>query len=261
MEQLSHPLTLAILPSSWASSLSYLNTVDKIDWHSHFCYKIVISLDNPFDCTLGSTKFEGIYGFLLNRNVPNCSNSPNSTLLGTIIEPDSAWAIRIRALLAEEDSVDIERFLTKKQIGNILPLNYKDLSNDTLTTHLSSQLDIFFKCCDHAPIIDKRIQATLGYIDVNINKSISVSDLANLTKLSIGRTRHLFSEQMGISFSQYFLWRRIKLTMASAIMDKNNLKKACVRYGFTDQSHFNRSFSRIFGVTPKAIVRQSRVLV
>lgn len=38
--------------------------------------------------------------------------------------------------------MDIERFLTKKQIEKILPTNYEDLSNNELTAHLTAQRDI-----------------------------------------------------------------------------------------------------------------------
>ncbi|WP_221394637.1 helix-turn-helix transcriptional regulator [Dyadobacter sp. NIV53] len=90
---------------------------------------------------------------------------------------------------------------------------------------------------------------------------MELEDLSNYINLSPERIRHLFVEQMHIPFTQYVLWKRIRKTIQLVIREESTINEACHRFGFTDQPHFNRSFKRIFGLTPLVVIRNCRVLL
>ena len=166
-------------------------------------------------------------------------------------------------MLADKDFLDIESLLDPSNKLLILPATYKPLPNNVLASHVASFLDAILAGSQHNDMLksDKRIIATLDYIDGNLKKRIEVKDLVKFTGLSAERTRHLFVEKVGINFSQYVLWLRIRKTLACVILEKVSMKEATSRCGFTDQSHFNRSFIRIFGQSPRNLLEKGRVLI
>jgi len=82
--------------------------------------------------------------------------------------------------------------------------------------------------------------------------------IAHHIYLSPERTRHLFLEQIEIPFSQYILWKRIKGVLSATIKGNQTFFEASLQYGFTDQSHFNRFFKRMFGISATMILKNSR---
>jgi AraC-like DNA-binding protein len=84
--------------------------------------------------------------------------------------------------------------------------------------------------------------------------------VADHIHLSPERTRHLFLEQIDVPFSQYVLWRRTKAVLIAVTQGKQNFHGASLQYGFTDQSHFNRFFKRMFGISASMVLKNSRLV-
>jgi AraC-like DNA-binding protein len=103
-------------------------------------------------------------------------------------------------------------------------------------------------------IKDNRILKSIEYLTYNINKSIKISEVADFVCLSESRFAHLFKLQVGIPFRRYILWLRIQKTLLS-FLDGNSFTSASYDGGFTDISHFNRTFKEMFGNTPSAILK------
>jgi len=171
--------------------------------------------------------------------------------------------LKLNGLLGDKSWLNMNMILHAKQYSNVLPDNYKELSNIKLIPYVNGFLESFFSMIppSNRINIDDRIQRILKFIDVNLHRPLELEDLSKHINLSPERIRHLFVQQMHITFSQYVLWKRIRKTMEVVIKEESRIIEACHRFGFTDQSHFNRSFKRIFGLTPFGIIRNSRVLL
>lgn len=108
---------------------------------------------------------------------------------------------------------------------------------------------------------DKRIQQLLTKLDHCLLgeciKPISwrAAEVASELALSESRFLHLFSEELGIAWRPYLLWRRM-LCAVQAIINKCSATEAAHLAGFSDSAHLSRIFRRTFGMT----IRQAQIL-
>lgn len=87
----------------------------------------------------------------------------------------------------------------------------------------------------------------------SIEKSLGEGhlDLAQVAAplgLSSERFRHVFTAGVGLPFSRYVLWRRVRLGVL-ALSAGQNATAAAHTAGFADLPHFARSLKALFGIT------------
>lgn len=73
--------------------------------------------------------------------------------------------------------------------------------------------------------------------------------IAEYCHLSPTRFLHLFKERTNLSFRRYQLWN--KLVKSLPYLEKNSVTDTAYAFGFSDNSHYTRTFIETFGVTPK----------
>ncbi|KGY10074.1 AraC family transcriptional regulator [Vibrio sinaloensis] len=90
------------------------------------------------------------------------------------------------------------------------------------------------------------------YIEQHLSQKISVAQLAGSVFLGESQFHNLFKEQMGITPHQYVLSKRID--MAKQLIAQGNLSLGQVAEltGFSGQSTFTHTFSRLQGISPSA---------
>lgn len=250
--------------SSWEYSISFIADMGSVIEHNHHCYKVVISLNNDFECLIDGQVLVGLRGFVVNQTVPHSCYAPNASVLVNFVEADSLLGWKLRDLLADRSYLPIESVLAPEQFNQVLPTNYRELGNEVLIPYVNAFLNSLSPIVQQSSglqPVDERIRLALCLIDQNLQERLELRDVASHINLSVDHARHLFVQQLGIPFSQYVRWKRIRKTMAVAVTEERKLTNACLRFGFTDQPHFNRTFKRIFGVTPSTIIRHCRVLL
>lgn len=92
----------------------------------------------------------------------------------------------------------------------------------------------------------------LVYIDSNINKKLNLRDLANIVGYSPFYFSKLFSEIFGVSVTNYIRIRKLQYSMISLLQGEKIIDVA-YRYGFESHEGFTRSFTKLFGSTPKIV--------
>jgi AraC-like DNA-binding protein len=102
--------------------------------------------------------------------------------------------------------------------------------------------------------LDARIASVRAHVERNVAGKLSLADAARAVHLSPGRLRHLFMEQTGTTFRAYLVWQRL-LRACALMMEGASWTEAAHAVGFADSAHLSRSFRRMFGVSPAAIVR------
>lgn len=100
----------------------------------------------------------------------------------------------------------------------------------------------------------------LDFIGANLHRPLVVSEVADLINLSPDRTRHFFKEQVGVPFSQYVLWKRMKGVIQAVVTRRLNMNRAAFEYGFANQSHFSRIFRHMFGAMPTLVLKNKPAL-
>jgi AraC-like DNA-binding protein len=89
-----------------------------------------------------------------------------------------------------------------------------------------------------------------AYIEANLESKLEVRGLADLVSFSKSHFFRAFKRSLGLPPMAYVMLRRVeraKLLMTSTSRQLIEIALAC---GFADQSHLNRSFRRLVGVSP-----------
>ena len=99
---------------------------------------------------------------------------------------------------------------------------------------------------------DERILRAIAYINANLDRKVTLDDVAGAAFLSPSRFRHLFVEQTGLALRPYILWRRFLLVWELAMQGKS-MSEAAHAAGFADAAHLTRTCKRTFGFPPTAL--------
>ncbi len=94
------------------------------------------------------------------------------------------------------------------------------------------------------------LEAVDRYIEQHLSRRISVAQLASSVFLGESQFHSLFKDQIGITPHQYVLGKRID--MAKELIEKGNLNFGQIAEltGFSNQSTFTHTFSRLQGISP-----------
>lgn len=96
----------------------------------------------------------------------------------------------------------------------------------------------------------------VDFIDANLDKNISLAELAVIARLSQYHFARLFKQAFDISPHQYLI--RCRVERAKHLISMGNLSIATIAQtvGFASQGHFTYDFKRLVGVTPKVFLQQ-----
>jgi len=242
--------------------MCFYTDISVVDVHYHSCYQIVVSTKYSYDSIIEDRNYKKLKGFIIDKYTKHSCTAPVGSFLVYYIESRSFLGKQLKRVLIKEKFIDIEKVLTKQQLEKLqIDFSKKDLTTPEIKV-LSDRLlcDIFKSWV--APVTleikDSRITHAIDYINENLSDSMTLNDVAKHIFLSPERTRHLFLEQIEVPFSQYILWKRIKAVLTAVIQGEQTFFDAALQYGFTDQSHFNRFFKRMFGISATMILKNSR---
>jgi len=107
--------------------------------------------------------------------------------------------------------------------------------------------------------VDSRIERVIDIIQNSISENLLLSDLESVANLSPSRLTELFKQQTGLPIRRYRLWYRIYVTVLKVGQGKT-LTDAAAEAGFTDSSHFIRTFRSMLGTAPRCIFSQAQPL-
>ena len=94
------------------------------------------------------------------------------------------------------------------------------------------------------------VQRMQDYIEVNLARDISLSDLARVSLFSPWYSYRLFREYLGLTPTEYI--RRLRLSQAAIRLrdGKNRVIDVAFDLGFSNVDTFTRAFFRAFGLNP-----------
>jgi AraC family transcriptional regulator len=95
-----------------------------------------------------------------------------------------------------------------------------------------------------------RLRRVLDYISMNIDKEITLAQLAGVAGLSVFHFARTFTRAMGVSPHRYVSRTRLENAMADIAAGKLSLAEIAFNAGFSSQASFTRAFYRVSGLTP-----------
>ncbi len=95
-----------------------------------------------------------------------------------------------------------------------------------------------------------RIGKALGYLENSLQRSVSLTELTDLTAMSVSTLNRTFKKATGFSPIEYHL--RIRIKKAGELLCGSNfsITEIAGRTGFDDSNYFSRQFKKITGITP-----------
>jgi AraC family transcriptional regulator len=90
----------------------------------------------------------------------------------------------------------------------------------------------------------------VSYIDGHLESRLDVPLLAKLVSFSKSHFSRAFKQSLGLPPMAYVKMRRIERAKVLMISTNQQLTEIALICGFADQSHLNRSFRRVIGVSP-----------
>ena len=105
----------------------------------------------------------------------------------------------------------------------------------------------------HGGLSPARTQRIYEYISSNLDRNISIEELAEMAGLSVHHFARAFKQTVGMPPHCYILQRRIEQAQQMLRTTKLPLSDIALSLGFSDQSHLARHFRRMTGVPPSAV--------
>jgi AraC family transcriptional regulator len=99
-----------------------------------------------------------------------------------------------------------------------------------------------------------KLKFVTDYINSHLERELSLNELAAIAQLSPYHFSRAFKQSTGISPHQYVIQQRVERASKLLVQGKMSIAEVAQACGFTHQSHLNRHFKRITGVTPKTLL-------
>lgn len=203
--------------------------------HAHFSIEVAFALSGSLHISTVNHEYPDIQAAIIGSNVLHTFSCLDGECQLYFIDPTAT----IVEQLMKDYPIESNNLVV---LDPIEAEKFKEKSN--------------FIACETHPLFfptknrDERIQKCLDWIEANITEEgINITMLSEKLFLSESRLAHLFKEQMGISIHQYILWKKIG-TAVNKSLEGYSLTECAHFSGFTDSSHFNKTFKKMFGVNP-----------
>lgn len=96
-----------------------------------------------------------------------------------------------------------------------------------------------------------QLKLVVDYINAHLDQELSLEELAAIAQLSAYHFCRSFKRSTGLTPHQYVIRQRVERAKLLLKDGKIGILEVALACGFTHQSHLNRHFKRLIGVTPK----------
>ncbi|MEM8550437.1 MAG: AraC family transcriptional regulator, partial [Verrucomicrobiota bacterium] len=101
------------------------------------------------------------------------------------------------------------------------------------------------------------LRRALNYIHGNLDKPISLKQMAEMSGVSVSYFSILIKQATGMSFVAYLNGLRMDYACSLLSSTSINIMDICYQSGFNDYSHFSRNFKKTTGLSPKEYRKQN----
>lgn len=242
----------------WEGKFLYIGNSIKTNIHEHHALQIAISEEKPFMMRIADGKWKKFRSLIINSDQPHECVLKNGRVYFLSLDPESIPAKRIKGkFLSGSNFSSVPQDLLTPYIKRIK----KQSSRKINCAIISKITDNFINALSDSSVsikqVDERISTVIGILKNSLDSKIKLKHLAEKVFLSETRLVHLFKEQTGIPVRKYLLWHRINIAVKEIIAGEK-LTGATHTAGFSDSAHFSKTFKRMFGTSPTALLKNSQ---
>lgn len=215
--------------------VGYLGGTDQNSSHAHSATQLAIGISDEVAITFSDGTVQGRVLFIA-PGVRHMAQEMHGQVMFLYLSPQTHLS---RALLARFGSAGVA------SLDAALPETLFSVSD-----FAGIIVELSYKLCVEQPLLDFRLEAALNFLKNNVGGTGNIiARAAHAAGLSEPRLRALAKNLLGVSLSQWLLWRKLELA-ATAIAAGLPLAAAAAEGGFADQAHLSRTMRGMFGVTP-----------
>lgn len=106
-----------------------------------------------------------------------------------------------------------------------------------------------------------RIQTAIHFMNSNLERPISLAEMASVARLSPSHLSHLFKTQTGLSPGEYL--RRLRMEKASHLLATTllSIKEIMAMVGYNDRGNFLKYFRRYFDCAPSEYRQRNYIII
>lgn len=228
----------------------FIGKFDNNILHRHYALQISVASEKPFVITDNQGKQKAFRSCFIHSQVFHRFQSDQPCLI-LLINPISSIGHLLFRKYRQVRIADLENDL--KEVSSL----FQSFAEEkTPLPDLTAQLNMIltdFKCgCEQENHVeDYRIYKAIQYLELHVDEGVSLKEIAAYCFLSETRFLHLFKEKTAINFRRYQIWN--KLIKSLPFLTIQSITETAHQFGFSDNSHYSRSFKETFGLTPKIL--------
>jgi AraC-like DNA-binding protein len=218
--------------------------------HKHYALQICISSKSYFNVIDEHHNRSSHKTCFINSNIPHALTCTEPTLI-LLINPISRLGYQLYQKFKTTQITSFDEALRELTIILNSYIN-SDVTFSTLITRIRNYLnDLTCVCETENHFDDDRIYKGIQYLEMNFQRNVSLEEIAHYCCLSESRFLHLFKEKTNLTFRRYQLWN--KLIKSLPYLKNHSITEAAHAFGFTDNSHYTRTFKETFGLKPTSL--------
>jgi AraC-like DNA-binding protein len=220
--------------------------------HAHHAVQIAIGLDRPIRFRHGDGPWREYQAAAVLPDKPHSFDGGDALTAMIFIEPESREGRWLRDSLRQPIAgVSTER------LGELIPALrgfQEERPGPEPAAHLITGV-VRALCAGPPPArpLDERITRALALIKSRDVRGLKLKDVAKSVFLSPSRFAHVFSDEVGLPFRRYLLWRKLSRAMQEFARG-SNLSQSAHAAGFADSAHLTRTWIQMFGITPTGML-------
>lgn len=226
----------------------------RTEWHDHHALQIALALEGS--CLFRSegegdwTEFSGALVGSHQLHQFQADSAP--TVAHLFVEPETAEGRALRHWIGDTAITPLpepERELMAQALRQVL-----HASTEATIAAARSALAVLAGVPAPAAPVDPRVAKAIAHAQAELKSGVTLASAAEAASLSPSRLRHLFVQETGTGFRVYVLWLRLNAAIQSAHAGRS-WTQAAHEAGFSDSAHLTRTFKRMFGLNPAALVQ------
>jgi AraC family transcriptional regulator len=104
-----------------------------------------------------------------------------------------------------------------------------------------------------------RLRTVCDYIRGNLDRDLSLAELANIAGFSVSHFKPLFRQAMGLPVHRYVVECRVERARQLLLQGDRSMGDIALESGFTHQSHMTRCLRRVLGISSADVAKLGRV--
>ncbi|MBD2460265.1 helix-turn-helix transcriptional regulator [Oscillatoria sp. FACHB-1407] len=148
--------------------------------------------------------------------------------------------------------------LENSQLGGRM---YVEAIAQSLSIHLLRNYSVHPKAIPTAltaGLPKHKLHQAVDYIHEHLQHELTLADIAAVVQMSPFHFARLFKQSTGLAPHQFVIRCRVERAKELLLRGQMAIADIAIEVGFANQSHLNRHFKRIVGVTPKIALENSK---